>query len=248
MRHESPFRLLVHMTSHNSSQEEEMNQGRSEMGFESNSQSSMSSLSQQQSQEPNSLRNTVQNTSGEAAKSVSLLKQPSLLKQSLQGKTQKYQQSSSSSSIEKLRGDADSDDSLDSDEEQSNSNEPGDEQSYSCDLCDLFFKSAKELRQHVKSHIESFSSAQIEETNLEDDDQFEEDQEQDDHYENDMDEENGEEEIGEEEMVEEDFEDEVSERYLRANVSYLKIRIYSNPKYWIECIFLYFLICIPQIG
>lgn len=211
-------RLLVHMTSHMNGGEEEINQRKAEMGFESNSQSSMSSLSQQQSNEATSLRKTSPESKSTA--SVSLLKQPSLLKQSLQGKaTQSIQNEV------KLSKKTESVESLDLDE-HSNEFEPEDEQNNSCGLCDLFFKSAKELKQHVKSHIESIGG-QADESNM-DDEQYEdgEDGEEDDddgddggneasdiedHYEID---EGVEEEMGEEEgdMVEEDFEDDVSKR------------------------------------
>ncbi|XP_055304076.1 zinc finger protein hangover [Sitodiplosis mosellana] len=195
-------RLLVHMTSHMNGGEEEIAQRKAEMGFESNSQSSMSSLSQL-----DSVRKY---------ESKSLLKQPSLLKQSLQGKP-----SQSAENDDGKLHKADSDGSMDLDgEEPSNFNEQDDEeeeQSYSCDLCDQECKSAKELRQHVKSHIESIGG-QAEESNI-DDEQYddgdgsevaENDDGIEDHYEVDdgIDEEMGEEEMVEEgDMVEEDFED-----------------------------------------
>lgn len=151
------------MTSHMNGQEEEINQRKSEIGFESNSQSSMSSLSQQHIQ---------QNTTEDVKPSISLLKQPSLLKQSLQGRPnqqqeqQQLQQQSLVLKEEKSHETSDSDDdSSDSDGEQSNSNEIGDSQNYACDLCDSDFKSATELRQHVKSHIESFGGVSSEESN-----------------------------------------------------------------------------------
>lgn len=210
-------RLLVHMTSHMNGGEEEIAQRKAEMGFESNSQSSMSSLSQQQL---DNVRVKYENKSAN-----SLLKQPSLLKQSLQRKP-----SQSAENDEKPLHKADSDESFDMDgEEQSHFNEQDDEeeqQNYSCDLCDQECKSAKELRQHVKSHIESIGG-QAEESNM-DDEQYddgdgseeEEEAENDDgvedHYEVDdgVDDEMDEEEMVEEgDMVEEDFEDdEVSKR------------------------------------
>lgn len=180
------------MTSHMNGQEEEINQRRAEMGFESNSQSSMSSLSQQHlTQETNNQRNSNE----DVKPSISLLKQPSLLKQSLQGKSNQQQQEQEADNVdgedeeeedeeeeeegqsrlvvkeemsfkeEKSQETSDSDDdSSDSDGEQSN-NGVGDEQNYPCDLCDLFFKSTTELRQHVKSHIESIGGGPIEESN-----------------------------------------------------------------------------------
>lgn len=155
------------MTSHMNGQEEDINQRKAEsIGFESNSQSSMSSLSQQHLQEHQ------RNTTEDVKPSISLLKQPSLLKQSLQGKSnqpqqQQKQQQEQSPVVkeEKSRESSDSDDdSSDSDGEQSN-NEMENEPNYPCDLCDLFFKSTTELRQHVKSHIESIGGAPIEESN-----------------------------------------------------------------------------------
>lgn len=153
------------MTSHMNGQEEEINQRKAEsIGFESNSQSSMSSLSQQHLQE------NQRNTTEDVKPSISLLKQPSLLKQSLQGKSnqqqqQQEQEQSPAVKEEKSRESSDSDDdSSDSDGEQSN-NEMENEPNYPCDLCDLFFKSTTELRQHVKSHIESIGGAPIEESN-----------------------------------------------------------------------------------
>lgn len=148
------------MTSHMNGQEEEINQRKAEMGFESNSQSSMSSLSHQHSQE------TSRNATEDVKPSISLLKQPSLLKQSLQGKSNQEQQDHELAvKQEKSLESSDSDDdSSDSDGEQSN-NGMEDEQNYPCDLCDLFFKSTIELRQHVKSHIESIGGGPIEESN-----------------------------------------------------------------------------------
>lgn len=154
------------MTSHMNGQEEEINQRKAEMGFESNSQSSMSSLSQQHSQE------TSRNATEDVKPSMSLLKQPSLLKQSLQGisnQQQQQEQEAHEPSLavkeEKSFNSSNSDDgSSDSDGEQSN-NGMEDEQNYPCDLCDLFFKSTTELRQHVKSHIESIGGGSIEESN-----------------------------------------------------------------------------------
>ncbi|XP_031629010.1 zinc finger protein hangover-like isoform X2 [Contarinia nasturtii] len=205
-------RLLVHMTSHMNGGEEEINQRKAEMGFESNSQSSMSSLSQQQSNEATSLRKISGET--KSSSSVSLLKQPSLLKQSLQGKT-----TPSIQNEVKLPLKTESVESLDLDYENSNSYEQEEEQNNSCGLCDLFFKSAKELKQHVKSHIESIGG-QPEESNLDEYDEGDDEEEDghddgngnsdiEDHYEIDEGVEGVEEEMGEEEadMVEEDFED-----------------------------------------
>lgn len=152
------------MTSHMNGQEEEINQRKSEMGFESNSQSSMSSLSQQQIQQMQ------RDADADVKPSISLLKQPSLLKQSLQGKSnqeQQQQEEHQQNLVVKEEKSMDTsdpdDDSSDSDGEQSN-NEGG-ESSFPCGLCDLVFKSTIELRQHVKSHIESIGSGPIEESN-----------------------------------------------------------------------------------
>lgn len=152
------------MSSH---QDEETNQRKGEIGFESNSQSSMSSLSQQHLQETSSQRNNEQDTTEDVKPPVSLLKQPSLLKQSLQAKPNQQQQQQQRSILNDIKSSdsTDSDNSSDSDEEQSNSNGMESEPNYSCDLCDLFFKSATELRQHVKSHIESVGGGPAEESN-----------------------------------------------------------------------------------
>lgn len=175
-------RLLVHMTSH---QEEEMNQRKAEIGFESNSQSSMSSLSHSQphSQESSSKQNIQEITTEDVKPSMSLLKQPSLLKQSLQGKSsqqqnqqesqQQQQQQRSIPNDNKTHESSESDNASDSDEERSNSNEMEDEPSYPCDLCELFFKSTTELRQHVKSHIESIGGGSIEESNDDNEEYYE---------------------------------------------------------------------------
>lgn len=159
------------MTSHMNGQEEEINQRKAELGFESNSQSSMSSLSQQH------LQDTSRNATEDVKPSISLLKQPSLFKQSLQGKSNQQQEEEDeeeeddedepSLAVKKEKSFENSnsdDDSSDSDGEQSNNGMEG-EQSYPCDLCDLFFKSTTELRQHVKSHIESIGGGPIEESN-----------------------------------------------------------------------------------
>lgn len=157
------------MTSHMNGQEEEINQRKAEAGFESNSQSSISSLSQQHLQE------SQRNATDDVKPSISLLKQPSLLKQSLQGKSnqqsqpQQHQEEEHDLVVKEERSQDSSDsddDSSDSDGEQSNNGMEDELQNYPCDLCDQTFKSTTELRQHVKSHIESIGgSAPIEESN-----------------------------------------------------------------------------------
>lgn len=146
-------RLLVHMTSHMSGKEEDIIQKRSEMGFESNSQSSMSSHSHshqmrsQHSLDSATLRNALQMTTSDSkAASVSLLKQQqSLLKSAVQS-------SNSNQTIEIKTND--SNESIEDDMDDENSNEPTGEQTHPCDLCQAIFATNKELRQHIKSHFE----------------------------------------------------------------------------------------------
>lgn len=153
-------RLLVHMTSHMSGREEDINQKRAEMGFESNSQSSMSShshsyshshsqqhLRSQHSLDSATLRNALQMaTSDSKTASVSLLKQQqSLLKSAVQS-------SNSNKTIEIKTND--SNESIEDDMDDENSNEPTGEQTHPCDLCQAIFATNKELRQHIKSHFE----------------------------------------------------------------------------------------------
>lgn len=149
-------RLLVHMTSHMSGKEEDIIQKRTEMGFESNSQSSMSSHSHshshsqqmhsQHSLDSTTLRNALQKTTSDSKPSVSLLKQQqSLLKSAVQS-------SNSNKSVEIKTND--SNESIEDDMDDENSNEPTGEQTHPCDLCQAIFETSKELRQHIKSHFE----------------------------------------------------------------------------------------------
>lgn len=176
-------RLLVHMLSHMNGKEEEINQRRAEMGFESNSQSSMSSHSQSQpmrsqlSADSSNLRNALQKVAADSKASVSLLKQQSLLKQAMPSKQPPIKisesQNTSRTTDESIKMDMDDDD-----DDNSNSNEPS--QNHPCDLCQAIFETAKELRQHIKSHFEGegISHNEVAETESNaDDSQYDEDDE-----------------------------------------------------------------------
>lgn len=150
-------RLLVHMLAHLNSKEEDLSQHSNErlgeLGFESNSQSSMSSQSHSmQSHDSNNLKAALQKAAAAAPKqSVSLLKQPSLLlqqkQQQLQQQLQKQQQQHQQQQKENANKSEPN-----SDHEQSNDQTDA-EPTHSCDLCQLFFETAKELRAHVIGHI-----------------------------------------------------------------------------------------------
>lgn len=169
-------RLLVHMTSHMSGKEEDVAQNSKMEGFESNSQSSMSSHSlsyqskPQQSME-STLKSTLQKSTNEKP-TISLL-QPSLLKQPIKVDQQQQQNQSFDEDNDikpKVRFDIDNDDS--------DSKDAIDEQSHSCVICQEYFTSAKDLKEHIKSHIESSVSASQNEDEFEsnaDDSQFDED-------------------------------------------------------------------------
>lgn len=178
------------MLSHMNNKEEELNQRRSEMGFESNSQSSMSSHSQSQqsrSQSQSALdANILKNSSGEKA-TISLLKQPqSLLKQPIPIKPQtppKNEPEQKEKLIMKVKIPNPMKVDFDIDEESNESSDQAD-QHLTCDICQGQFKSSNELRQHIKSHIHEkgpeptiVSQPDQNEDELEDndDDDFEED-------------------------------------------------------------------------
>lgn len=150
-------RLLVHMLAHLNSKEEDMSQHSNErlgeLGFESNSQSSMSSQSHSmQSHDSNNLKAALQKAAvaaSNAKQSVSLLKQPSLLLQQKQQQLQKQQQEQQ---LQKQQQENANKSESNSDREQSNDQTDA-EPTHSCDLCQLFFRNAKELRAHVIGHI-----------------------------------------------------------------------------------------------
>lgn len=178
-------RLLVHMTSHMSGKEEDINQKRAEMGLESNSQSSMSSHSHshqmrsQHSLDSATLRNALQKTTSDSkAASVSLLKQQqSLLKSAVQ--------SSNLNKSAEIKTN-DSNESIEDDMDDENSNEPtGGEQTLPCDLCQAIFATNKELRQHIKSHFEGEGPGQnaVETESNADDSQYDDEEED---YENEV--------------------------------------------------------------
>lgn len=175
-------RLLVHMLVHLNGKEEETSQNSNDQqnDYESNSQSSVSSHSpSQQSQDSNKTQGSKLSP---PKAGMSLLKQPSLLKQQLsQPQQQKVQQSPPQQSnddqeptAEHSPADAaeqhedveevdeeDEDDDIDeideeredSDREDSSDREESTEVTYPCDLCQVYFRTSKELRRHVPSHF-----------------------------------------------------------------------------------------------
>lgn len=160
-------RLLVHMLVHLNGKEEDASQNSNDQqnDYESNSQSSVSSHSpSQQSQESN--KTQISKTTAPKA-GMSLLKQPSLLKQQLSqpqqqkaqhsppqqsNQDQESQQQKEDEDLEEVQEEEENvDDDLerdDSDRESENT-----EAAYSCDLCQVYFRTSKELRRHVTSHF-----------------------------------------------------------------------------------------------
>lgn len=209
-------RLLVHMTSHMSGKEEDVVQHPRIEG-ESNSQSSMSSHSmshhsRSQQMGEVSMKGVVQKMAQEKG-SISLLKQPSLLKSSVQKMSPNQQQSSSRMEHDDDDDDEDDiddddDDDMDDDDDEDDEHSPSivpkreyhivdddddedddsnsamagkQDHSYPCDLCQVYFTTQKELREHIKSHIESGGaimtndSIQYENDSNADDAQYDED-------------------------------------------------------------------------
>lgn len=162
-------RLLVHIVVHSTGVEEDGNPNSNDQtnDYDSNSQSSMSSHSpSQRSQDANQLQ--APKSSAHKA-GMSLLKQPSLLKQQLiqpqqqkaYAQQQRDEQTSSSTSqrhtsapsspkAESTRmEDANSDNDTDDDDDDDDNAEA----SLSCDLCQVYFSDSDELRRHITSHI-----------------------------------------------------------------------------------------------
>lgn len=146
-------RLLVHMLSHMSNEEEKLAARKSD-GFESNSQSSMSSQSQShQSRSQQSMdSNNVKIEAGEKT-TISLLKQPqSLLKQQTTQNSSLIVPKSEKNEEKKIIMKLSIPTKVDFDADDSNSsNERADQPT--CDICQGQFKSEHELRQHIKTHI-----------------------------------------------------------------------------------------------
>lgn len=145
-------RLLVHMTSHMSGKEEDVTQPRMD-DFESNSQSSMSSHSlshhsKSQDMGEMSLKGAIPKMAQDRG-SISLLKQPSLLKSSIQ---QMQPQETSSDEYDDID---DIHDERSLPDDSNSADVAGEQDSYPCDLCQVYFNTQKELREHIKSHIES---------------------------------------------------------------------------------------------
>lgn len=188
--------MLVHMTGRDESASQHSGDPQSELGFESNSQSSISSQSHsQQSHDSSNLKAALQRQVN-AKQSVSLLKQSPLLTQP-QGQKHTSEQES---------------------QDQEESNDAVDPApSYSCDLCQVFFHTAKELGRHVTSHIingpETNSDSQEQRSQQqqheedEDDVQDNEDADDDEEDEEEDDEEDDEEQTAAEQQIDEEYED-----------------------------------------
>lgn len=165
-------RLLVHMLVHLNGKEEDASQNSNDQqhDYESNSQSSVSSHSpSQQSQESN--KTQISKTAAPKA-GMSLLKQPSLLKQQLSlpqqqkmqqsppqesNQDQESQQRKEDEDVEEEQEEEEEEENVDDDMEREDSDreEESDntDAAYSCDLCQVYFRTSKELRRHVTSHF-----------------------------------------------------------------------------------------------
>lgn len=193
-------RLLVHMLAHLNSKEEDLSQHSNErlgeIGFES-SQSSMSSQSHSmQSHDSNNLKAALQKAAvaaSHAKQSVSLLKQPSLLLQQKQQQLQQQQQQQENANKSEPNNDR----------EQSNDQTDA-EPTHSCDLCQLDFGTAKELRAHVIGHINGPESGTTSAADTSGANQEYDDYSEDDGNDNDIDEEQADEQGAEEGEYEED--------------------------------------------